>query len=59
MSEDSLSGHDPLTTHLVEGVLTFKSSRVGAVLGGTDSDTELVSGHVAIISSIQITPVPC
>ena len=44
---DSLSGHDPLTTHLVKSVLTFKGSRVGAVLGSADSDTELVGGHVA------------
>jgi hypothetical protein len=44
---DSLSGHDPLTTHLVESVLTFKGSRVGAVLGSADSDTELVCSHVA------------
>jgi hypothetical protein len=45
--KDSLSGHDPLTTHLVKSVLTFKGSRVGAVLGSADSDTELVGGHVA------------
>jgi hypothetical protein len=45
--KDSLSRHDPLTTHLVKSVLTFKGSRVGAVLGGADSDTELVGSHVA------------
>lgn len=44
---DSLSRHDPLTTHLVESVLALESSRVGAVLGSADSDTELVGGHVA------------
>lgn len=44
---DSLSGHDPLTSHLVERVLTFESSRVRAVLGRAHSDTELVDGHVA------------
>jgi len=44
---DSLSGHDPLTTHLVKSVLALEGSRVSAVLGSADSDTELVSGHVA------------
>lgn len=45
--KDSLSWHDPLTTHLIKGMLTFKSGRVGTVFGGTHSNTELVCGHVA------------
>lgn len=44
---DSLSWHDPLTTHLIKGMLTFKSGRVGTVFGSTYSNTELVCGHVA------------
>lgn len=42
-----LSGHDPLTTHLVKSVLALEGGRVGAVFGRADSDTELVVGHVA------------
>lgn len=44
---NSLSRHDPLTSHLVKGVLTFESSGVCRVLGDTDTETELVVGHVA------------
>ena len=45
---DSLSWHDPLTSHLVEGMLTLECGRVGAVLGRADSNTELVDCHVAV-----------
>lgn len=52
---DSLSWHDPLTSHLVKSVLAFKSGRVGAVFGRADPDTELVDSHVAEISAHKST----
>lgn len=42
-----VTGHDPAASHLVKSVLALIGSRVSVVLRDTDSETELVEGHVA------------
>lgn len=41
-----VSGHDPFTSHLVQGVLTLNGGGNSRVFGGTDSETELSVRHV-------------
>lgn len=42
-----VTGHHPAASHLVKSVLALIGSRVSVVLRDTDSETELVKGHVA------------
>jgi hypothetical protein len=43
----SLSRHNPVASHFIEGVLAFLGGRIGGVLGDTDTKTELFERHVA------------
>lgn len=46
-ADNSLSWHDPIASHLVEGVLTLLRSRNSRILSDTNTKTELLEGHVA------------